>query len=236
MNVPWIVLLFCGLLACRVLADNRPVGRSFVTRSEVLARQGMACTSQPLATQSALDILKQGGSAVDAAIAANAGLGVVEPENCGVGGDLFALVWDTATRKLHGLNASGRSPYSLTLAEFKAKEIDGKKLETIPERGPWSVSVPGCVDGWFELHRKFGKLPIDRLLAAAIRYAREGFPVSEVIANEWANSGALLTNQPGFGAVYWPNGHAPRKGEVFQNPGLASTLTTIASEGREGFY
>ncbi len=236
MNTLWIALLLSSLLPCFALAGNRPVGPSFVTRSEVLAQHGMACTSQPLATQAALDILKQGGSAVDAAIAANAVLGVVEPENCGVGGDLFAIVWDASSGKLHGLNASGRSPYALTLAEFSAKEIDGKKLETVPERGPWSVSVPGCVDGWFELHRKFGKLPIDRLLASAIGYAGEGFPVSDVIANEWANSGALVTNQPGFSAVYWPNGRAPRKGELFRNAGLASTLKTIASEGRDGFY
>ncbi len=219
-----------------MLADNRPVGRSFVTRSEVLAQHGIACTSQPLATQVALDILKQGGSAVDAAIAANAMLGVVEPQNCGLGGDLFAITWDVASGKLHGLNASGRSPYALTLAALKAKQIDGKKLEKIPERGPLPVSVPGCVDGWFELHRKFGKLPMNRLLAPAIRYAREGFPVSEVIANEWANSVMLLTNQPGFGEVYLPNRRPPAKGEVFRNPALASTLEKIAAEGRDVFY
>src|ERR1051325_4739934 len=154
MNAPWIVSLLCGLLPCFALAGNRPVGRSFATRSEVLAQQGMACTSQPLASQAALDILRQGGSAVDAAIAANAVLGVVEPQNCGLGGDLFAIVWDAASGRLHGLNASGRSPYALTLAELKAKLVDGKKLETIPERGPWAVSVPGCVDGWFGAPRK----------------------------------------------------------------------------------
>src|SRR5437867_7967942 len=129
-------------------------------------------------------MFKQNGSALDAAIAANAVLGVVEPESCGVGGDLFAIVWDAGSGSLHGLNASGRSPYTLTLAELTAQQVDGKKLEKIPERGPLSVSVPGCVDGWFELHGKFGRLPMSRLLERAIAYAREGFPVTEVIANE----------------------------------------------------
>src|SRR6266545_4276582 len=236
MNTLWIALLLSGLLPCFALAGNRPVGRSFVTRSEVLAQHGMACTSQPLATQAALDILKQGGSAVDAAIAANAVLGVVEPENCGVGGDLFAIVWDAASGKLHGLNASGRSPRSLSLAELKAREIDGHKLETLPERGVLTVSTPGCVDGWVELQRKFGKLLLRDALAPAARYARDGFPVSEVIATEWANSSAVVSNQPGFAAVYLPNGRAPRKGEVFRNPDLASTYEKIATLGRAGFY
>ncbi|HXG48235.1 MAG TPA: gamma-glutamyltransferase [Methylomirabilota bacterium] len=223
------------LVASMVLAGNRPVGRSFVTRSEVLARHGMACTSQPLATQAALDILKAGGSAVDAAIAANALLGVVEPMSCGIGGDLFAIVWDAASGRLHGLNASGRSPRSLTLAMLRTNMADGKPIEKIPERGPLSVSVPGCVDGWFELHRKFGRLPMREVLAPAIRYAREGFPVSEVIANDWASSAAHVTNQPGFGAVYLPGGRAPLKGEVFRNPALAATLERLTA-GRAGFY
>src|SRR5262245_55487507 len=176
--------------------QNRPVGPRFVTRSEVLAQHGMACTSQPLATQAALDILKAGGSAVDAAIAANAVLSLVEPMSCGIGGDLFAIVWDTTSGKLYGLNASGRSPRALTLAMLKTNMVDGKVIEKIPERGPLPVSVPGCVDGWFELHGKFGKLPMRDVLAPAIRYAREGFPVSEVIANDWANGAASLTNPP----------------------------------------
>src|SRR5262245_51758369 len=212
-----LVTLANFFLVLSVHADNRPVGQSFVTRSEVLAQHGMACTSQPLASQAAIDILKQGGSAVDAAIAANAVLTVVEPQNCGVGGDLFAIVWDAASGRLHGLNASGRSPYALTLAFLKEQELEGKKLEKMPERGPLSVSVPGCVDGWFELHQKFGKLQMSRVLAPAIRYAREGFPVSEVIADEWASGSAHVTNQPGFSSVYLPEGRTPVKGEVFRN-------------------
>jgi gamma-glutamyltranspeptidase/glutathione hydrolase len=213
------------------LAQNRPVGRAFATRSEVLAQHGMACTSQPLATQAALDILKQGGSAVDAAIAANAVLSVVEPMNCGPGGDLFAIVWDTQTRRLHGLNASGRSPAALTLAHFREK-----KLEKIPERGPLAVSVPGCVDGWFKLHKRFGRLSMSQVLAPAIRYAREGFPVSEVIAYEWVKSGLTCTNQPGFTDVYTPGGRTPVKGDIFRNAALARTLEKIGSGGRDAFY
>src|SRR5882672_5077673 len=183
MKVLWFALPCAVLMPLLSQAENRPIGRSFVTRSEVIAQHGMACTSQPLAAQAALDILKQGGSAVDAAIAANAMLGLVEPMSCGGGGDLFAIVWDTASGRLHGLNASGRSPRTLTLAMLKTNTVDGKKVEKIPERGPLSVSVPGCVDGWFELHDKFGRLPIRAVLAPAIGYAQNGFPVSEVIAN-----------------------------------------------------
>lgn len=236
MKAPWILSCALLMVPCFGISENRPVGRSFVTRSEVLAQHGMACTSQPLATQAALDIIKQGGSAVDAAIAANAVLGVVEPQNCGIGGDLFAIVWDAASGKLHGLNASGRSPRSLTLAELKSMEVEGKKLEKLPERGVLTVSTPGCVDGWVELHNRFGKLLMRDVLTPAIRYARDGFPVSEVIADEWANSSAVVSNQPGFAAVYLPNGRAPQKGEVFRNPGLASTLEKIAMIGRAGFY
>jgi len=201
-----------------------------------MAQNGIACTSQPLATQAALDILKQGGSAVDAAIAANAMLGLVEPMSCGVGGDLFAIVWDSASGRLHGLNASGRSPRALTLAMLKTNMVDGKSIEKIPQDGPLSLSVPGCVDGWFELHGKFGKLPMKDVIAPAIRYARSGFPVSEIIANDWANSAGQLTNQPGFSAVYLPGGRAPVKGEVFRNQGLAATMERMASGGRDGFY
>jgi gamma-glutamyltranspeptidase/glutathione hydrolase len=230
----------CGLavfLGANVLwADNRPVGRAFTTRSEVLAQHGMACTSQPLATQAALDILRRGGSAVDAAIAANAVLGVVEPMSCGIGGDLFALVWDASSKKLHGLNASGRSPASLTLAMLKRQEVDGKPAAAIPERGPLSVSVPGCVDGWFELHRQFGKLPMTEVLAPAIRYAREGFAVSEVIAADWATGSGAVTNQGGFRETYWPKGRAPLKGELFRNPQLAATMEQFGQGGRASFY
>ncbi len=210
---------------------DRLTGRSFASRSEVIARNGVAATSQPLATQVAVDILKQGGSAVDAAIAANAMLCLVEPVNCGIGGDLFAIVWDAKTQKLYGLNASGRSPYSLTLDHFKKQG-----LEYIPSIGPLPVSVPGCVDGWFELHGRFGKLPVKKILAPAINYAREGYGVTELIAYYWKRNASSLKDYPGFAEVFMPNGRAPKKGEIFRNRRLADTLEEIADKGRDVFY
>ena len=164
-------------------SQDRITGEAFATRSEVIAEHGMACTSQPLATQVALDILKAGGNAIDAAIAANAVLGLVEPISNGIGGDLFAIVWDAKNGRLHGLNASGRSPQSLSLDYFKEKGY-----EKIPAYGPLPVSVPGCVDGWFELHEKFGSMDMTQILKPAITYAKEGFPVTEVIAYYWAGN------------------------------------------------
>ncbi len=215
----------------KAFASNRPVGKRFATRSVVIAQHGMACTSQPLATQAAIDVLKQGGSAVDAAIAANAVLGLVEPPSCGIGGDLFAIVWDAKTKRLHGLNASGRSPGALT-----RKYFEEQKITRIPKDGPLPVSVPGCVDGWFELHGKFGKLPIERVLAAAIAYAYQGFPVSEVIAEDWERISETMHKQPGFKETYMPRGHAPQTGEIFVNRDLGRTLEKIALGGRDAFY
>ncbi|HPV56782.1 MAG TPA: gamma-glutamyltransferase, partial [Tenuifilaceae bacterium] len=176
-------------------------------------------------------ILKKGGSAVDAAIAANAMLGLVEPTGNGIGGDLFAIVWDAKTQKLYGLNASGRSPKSLTLKYFKDKGI-----KHIPALGPLPVSVPGCVDGWFELHGKFGKLKMQENLQPAINYAKEGFPVSELIAYYWKRNADRLKEFEGFAEIYMPNGKAPAKGEIFKNPYLAKTLELIAKNGRDEFY
>ncbi|MCS6806332.1 MAG: gamma-glutamyltransferase [Acidobacteriota bacterium] len=203
----------------------------FATRSEVIAQHGMAATSQPLATQIALDILKQGGTAVDAAIAANAALGLMEPTGCGIGGDLFAIIWDAKTQKLYGLNASGRSPRSLTLQHFQSLG-----LKQIPSYGPLPVSVPGCVDGWFQMHKRFGRLPMTTILAPTIKYARQGFPVSELIAYYWQGNATQLAKYPGFQETFMPNGRAPRKGEIFRNPDLARTLEQIAEGGRDVFY
>jgi len=210
---------------------DRITGLPFASRSEVIAQNGMAATSQPLATQAAIDILKKGGTAVDAAIAADAVLGLVEPVSCGIGGDLFAIVWDAKTKKLYGLNASGRSPYSLTMDYFREN-----KIEKIPPLGPLPVTVPGCVDGWFELHKKFGKLPMKKNLAPAIEYAREGFPVTELIAHYWQRSVKALSKYPNFEQIFMPNGKAPVKGEIFRNPYLADTLEKIAKKGRNVFY
>lgn len=225
------LIAFLILSVLFTYSQDRVTGLDFATRSEVIAQNGMACTSQPLATQAALDILKSGGNAIDAAIAANAVLGLVEPTGNGMGGDLFAIVWDAKTKKLYGLNASGRSPYNLTLDYFKENGYD-----KIPSVGPLPVSVPGCVDGWFELHNKFGKLSMSDILVPAINYARNGFPLTELIAYYWGSNSRSLKQFPGFEEIFMPGGKAPEKGEVFKNPYLANTLELIGKEGCDVFY
>ena len=210
---------------------DRWTGRPFASRSEVIAQNGMAATSQPLVTQIALDILRRGGSAVDAAIAANAALGLMEPTGSGIGGDLFAIVWDNQNKELVGLNASGRSPQLLTLEYFRQHQI-----RQVPYLGPLAVSVPGAVDGWFELHKRFGELPMAEVLAPAIAYAKEGFPVTEVIAEGWAANATTRSEFPGFKDVYMPGGKVPVKGQVFRNPRLAETYERLVSGGRDAFY
>ncbi|MBI5865182.1 MAG: gamma-glutamyltransferase [Planctomycetes bacterium] len=270
---PLLALSLCFLVSLPFAAGgDRVTGRFFATRSEVIAQHGMACTSHPLATQIALDVLKAGGSAVDAAIAADAALGLMEPTGSGIGGDLFAIVWDAKTARLYALNASGRSPYGLTLDELRKRAKQAalssnvaqasnasssvaqvsnpssvaqvsnpssvaqvSNLCLVPDFGPLPVSVPGCVDGWFELHNRFGKLPMADILAPTIRYARDGFPVTELIAYYWA-AGEKLKGYPGFAATFLPNGKAPAKGEVHRNPMLAATLAKIAAGGRDVFY
>lgn len=224
-------LLILITITATVNAQDRLTGQEFTTRSEVLAKNGMAATSQPLATQAALRILQQGGSAMDAAIAANAVLGLVEPASCGIGGDIFAIVWDAKTEKLYGFNGSGRSPKSLDIDYFMDRGMDG-----IPLFGPLAVSTPGTVDGWFMMHEKFGKLPMTDILAPAIQYGKEGFPVTEVIAYEMATNYQNKVDFPGFAETYLQNGRPPRKGEVFVNADLASTYEKIATEGRDAFY
>ncbi len=212
-------------------SQDRITGQNFATRSEVIAQHGMACTSQPLATQVAIDILKQGGNAIDAAIAANAMLGLVEPTGNGLGGDIFAIVWDAKTKKLYGLNGSGRSPKSLSIEYFREKAY-----EKIPSHGPLPVSVPGCVDGWFELNKRFGSMKMKEILQPAINYAKNGFPVTELISYYWQGSARFLQRFPNFKEIYMPGGHAPSKGEIFKNPYLANTLEIIARNGRDAFY
>lgn len=224
-------LLLFSSICLSTQAEDRLTGRSFATRSPVMAPHAMAATSHPLATEIALDVMRRGGSAVDAAIAANAALGLMEPTGCGIGGDLFAIVWDAKTQKLYGLNGSGRSPQSLTLEEFQRRE-----LRSIPALGPLPISVPGCVDGWFELHGRFGRMPMDQVLAPAVAYARDGFPITPVIGDAWRRSAVVLQKQPGFAEIYMPNGRAPADGERFRNPALANTLETIGREGRDVFY
>lgn len=228
----YFIVFLVILSASHIHAQDRLTGSNFVTRSEVIAKNGMVATSHPLVTQIGLDILKQGGSAIDAAIAANAALGLMEPTGSGVGGDLFAIVWDAKTQQLYGLNASGRSPEKLTLQYFK--ENGYKK---IPSLGPLPVSVPGCVDGWFELHKKFGKLPMDQILAPAIKYANEGFPVTELIGYYMQRSVPYLASKfPNVMDTYGIKGKAPSKGNIFKNKYLAETYTKIAKGGRDAFY
>ena len=212
-------------------AGDRITGRPFATRSEVLATHGMAATSQPLATQVAVTVMREGGSAVDAAIAANAALALMEPTGAGIGGDLFAIVWDPKAGRLVGFNGSGRSPQGLTLAWLREHGITH-----VPAKGPLPVSVPGAVDAWAELHARFGKRPLADDLAPAIRYAREGFPVTEVIAAHWARSVAALLDVPGFSEQMTLDGRAPKAGEVWKNANLAATLERIAKDGRRAFY
>ncbi len=225
------VLVLSIFVSTATNGADRVTGEVFAMRSPVLATSAMAATSQPLATQVALDVMKNGGNAIDAAIAANALLGLVEPTGNGIGGDLFAIVWDAKTKKLYGLNASGRSPKSLSLEWFAQNGH-----QSIPSHGPLPVTVPGAVDGWFMLHDRFGKKPMNELLKPTIDYAKEGFPVSQLIAYYWNRSIPLLERWPGFSEQFTIEGRAPAEGEIWKNPGLAKTLQSIADGGRDAFY
>ena len=210
---------------------DRITGEKFASRSEVIGQNGMVATSHPLATQIGLDILKQGGTAIDAAIAANIALGLMEPTGNGIGGDLFAIVWDANEKKLHGLNASGPAPKNISIDYFVKNG-----LNKIPSYGPLPVTVPGAVDGWVKLHEKFGKMDFQSLFEPTIEYAENGFPVTETIAYYLDRSKKRFENYPNFRDVWLKNGKMPTKGEIFKNPQLAKTLKIIADQGRAGFY
>lgn len=227
----FFTLLISFFILINIFGQDRLTGKNFATRSEVLGQNGMVATSHPLATQIGLDILKQGGNAIDAAIAANAALGLMEPTGCGIGGDLFAIVWSADDEKLYGLNASGRSPQGLRLEYFKEKE-----MQKIPAYGPLPVSVPGCVAGWFDLHEKFGSMKMSGILQPAINYAENGFPVTELIGYYLSLSAKRLQNYPNFKETYMPEGKGLEKGDVFKNPYLANTYKALAEGGRDAFY
>ena len=240
----WIKPLSFALLALFIVGlrldaqIDRITGKNFATRSEVLARHGIVCTSVPAATEVGIDILKRGGSAVDAAIAANATLGLMEPVSNGIGGDLFAIVYSAKENKLYGINGSGRSPGGLSYDQMKV-ELAKLHRETIPPVGMLPISVPGTVDAWAELHKRFGKLKLSDDLAPAIRYAGEGFPVTELIAYYWAFGPRLYKGLPGaFLETYTLDGkgRTPAKGDIFKNPALAKTLRLIGEKGRDVFY
>ena len=248
MNIPkhWLPVIFLFSLILNVGSlpgQDRLSGKKFATRSEVLARNGMAATNHPLATQIALNILQKGGTAVDAAIAANAFLGFADPAMNGVGGDLFAIVWNAKEEKLYGLNGSGKSPRSLAMEYFRSN-----KMKRIPAASPLAVTMPGCVDAWFELHEKFGKLPVDQLFQPAIDYAREGIPVAPEVADmmaylernllpSYASDGEIAFEDfPEFSKIYRKGGDFPIKGDIYSNPDLANTLEKIAKGGRDAYY
>ena len=214
-----------------LFSQDRITGEMFSTRSEVISQNGMVATSHPLASQIGVDILQNGGNAIDAAIAANAALGLMEPTGNGIGGDLFAIVWIENEKKLYGLNASGRSPEGLSLEYFKENDF-----KSIPAYGPLPVSVPGCVDGWFELHEKFGKIKMRDILSPTIKYAEDGFPVSELVSYYMKNASNNFKEYPNFKETYYINDSTPKKGQIFKNPDLAKTLRVIAKKGKEGFY
>jgi gamma-glutamyltranspeptidase/glutathione hydrolase len=229
--LPLIFILFAFVNSTLLHAQDRLTGETFATRSVVLAQHGMVCTSHPLATEAAMDVLRKGGNAIDAAIAANAVLGVTDPEMDGIGGDLFAIVYDSKTKKLYGLNASGRSPYALT-----SEILSQNGRQFIPASGPLSVSVPGCVDGWFQMHQRFGKIPMTTILSYAVNYARNGFPVADEAAFYYDELVRMYGSNSNVQSVFMPNGSVPKRGEVFKNPALANSLEKIAIGGRDVFY
>jgi len=228
---PFIILPFFIITTLLSYSQDRITGHDFATRSEILSRYGIAATSQPLATQTAIDILRRGGNAIDAAIAANAVLCVVEPTGAGIGGDLVVLIWSAEKGRIYGLNATGRSPIALKITHFYENDI-GK----IPAYGPLNLTVPGCIDGWYEMNEMLGKLSMKDILQPAINYAREGFPVSEVVAYQMEIETGLLAEYPNIQNVFMPGGKSPGKGEIFRNPLLAATLEKLVKGGRYEFY
>ena len=225
-------LIFISLLLFNELfAYDRITGLPFATRSEVIGQNGMAATSHPLATQTAIDVLKSGGNAIDAAIAANAVLGLVEPTGCGIGGDLFAIVWDEKTNQLYGLNSSGPASKKMSIDYVKQQGF-----EKIPAYGALPVTVPGAVAGWSALHDKFGQLPFENLFNNAIDYANNGFPVTELIAYYLERSSSVFKDYENFSSVWMPSGATPKKGEIFKNPLLAKTYKAIAKTNGQSFY
>ena len=261
-----LCLLIAIQLGCRVYADvtpslemsaarpslgggGRPDAVSW-SRSAVYGRNGMAATAHPLASQIAIHILKQGGSALDGAIAANAALGLMEPTGNGIGGDIFFIIWDPKTEQLYGYNGSGRAPLGRSLADLKSqiaalRESGAMPDEMLgmPQRGSLPVTVPGTIDGWFAAHERFGKLPMSDVLAPTVRYAREGFPITPVIAYYFGRNLAAFQEQEALieeldnaAAIWFPDGTTPQMGDVFRNPDLANTLELLGEKGRSAFY
>jgi gamma-glutamyltranspeptidase/glutathione hydrolase len=224
------LLLVALVLPASLLAQRSP-SRDY-GRSMVISRSGIVATSQTLASEAGASVLEHGGNAVDAAIAANAALGVTEPMMNGIGGDLFAIVYDAKTKKIYGLNSSGWAPAAMSISALAAKGF----TKQVPASGIFSVTVPGAVAGWSALHDRFGKLPLSHDLAPAIYYAENGVPVTEMMAKVWVEVGKALANSPGFAATFLPGGKAPGTGDIFRDADLAESLRRIAEKGRDGFY
>ena len=227
----FLYILLILITSNLTLGYDRITGLEFASRSEVIATNGMAATSHPLATQTAISILKAGGNAIDAAIAANAVLGLMEPTGCGIGGDLFAIVWSADDKKLYGLNSSGPAPKNISIDKIKEKGMN-----KIPPYGALPITVPGAVAGWNALHSKFGSLDFKLLFDDAINYAENGFPVSELIAYYLDRSSELFKDYPNFKTIWMPNGKTPNKGEIFKNHLLANDYRLIAKTYGKDFY
>lgn len=235
--IPFLfTLIFSAMFNEQADAQFDRLNEHFTTRSEVIAANGMVATSHPLAAQVGLQILMQGGNAIDAAIATNAAMGLMEPTGNGIGGDLFAILWHEESQQLYAINASGRSPLGLSYEQLMA-ELEAMEEDRIPPSSLLSVSVPGAVDGWFELHERFGSLPMADLMAPSVQYAENGFPVPEVIADAWRRSARILANRAGaFIETFTIDGRGPEKGEIMRNPDLGNTYRLLGEQGRDVFY
>jgi len=223
-----ILLLSAGLATAQ---GDRPTDKSIATRSMVIANNGMVATSQPLAALAGLRILQQGGNAIDAAIATAAVLNVVEPMSTGIGGDMFALAWVAKENKLVGLNGSGRASRKATFEFFQQRD-----LKEIPDRGPLAITVPGALHGWCTLLEEYGTMSLEQVLAPAIEYAEQGFPVSEIIATSWEGDARSLIDIPSWADNYLIDGRTPQVGEIFIQKALAETFKKVAREGKDVFY
>src|SRR3954471_15319534 len=225
-----LAIAFCSYIGMAQMGKSE-VSLPVQGRSVIQTKFGIVATSQPLASMAGVQILEHGGNAIDAAIAANATLGLMEPTSNGIGGDLFAIVYDAKSKKIYGLNSSGWSPKALT-----RELLASKGLTEMPERGVYTVTVPGAVAGWNALRERFGTLPFSTLLAPAIYYAENGFPVNQITAGLWNNSVKMLASHPNSASTYLMNGKSPAAGQVFSNRDLASSLRRIAAQGRDGYY
>jgi gamma-glutamyltranspeptidase/glutathione hydrolase len=224
-------LIMSSSSAQQIQPGDRPAGNIRGTRSPAVGRHGMIATSQSLASAAGLRVLQEGGNAIDAAVTAAAVLAVVEPSMNGIGGDLLAIVYDAKTKKVYGLDSTGRSAYAATPEEFAKRG-----LKDMPGRGVLTVDVPGVIEGWHQLLTRFGTISLAKAMAPAIAFAKDGFPVAELMADEWQDNLKTLSSDPATAATFLPDGKPMKQGDVFANPRLARSMEVIAKEGRDAFY